>query len=85
MESKTIVSKIQKHIPTCPHCGNTLNAHAGPGPRIPEPGDISICAKCVKPGIFAVTQEDELTVRMPLTEGEWDECAKAIKEALGEG
>jgi len=48
-------------INPCPSCGENLNASVGIGPtQSPQPGDISLCAYCLRYLVYC----DDMTMRV---------------------
>jgi len=65
---------------TCPHCGRTNNFHSDiDGQATPAPGDMSVCWKCRRVGVYA----EDLSIRKPtVSEQNEIDADGGVKRAL---
>ena len=56
-----MLTGLSKDPDYCPHCGKHIDAATGSTGHLPDPGDFSVCAYCVKVMVFG----DTLKLRLP--------------------
>lgn len=60
-------------VAACPHCGHKNDCASSLEGKVPRPGDVSVCFRCVGVGLFT----EDLTVRV-LTFQEEEELAQDL-------